>query len=90
MATCAIADTAPADNAMLQAAIDDVQKELPAHGRWTVLLPLRETAHGWTGAAMAGGSPASRRAWRYDPQRGLESWRTEDGQTDNRMEASDT
>lgn len=78
MAERVMAATAAVDDAALQAAIDGVNEELPAHGRWTVLLPLRETPDGWIGEAMSAesrGRPAQRRRWCYDARRGLEAWR---------------
>jgi CRISPR-associated endonuclease/helicase Cas3 len=69
-----LAATAPAD-ARLQAALDTTLAEMPAQGRWTVLLPLTYTADGWVGEALAASRhrQAPRRlVWRYDTQRGLQ------------------
>jgi CRISPR-associated endonuclease/helicase Cas3 len=74
MAERAIAAEAPQSDAALQAALQALRDELPAQGRWTLLLPLRETPVGWTGEAIGGGTrggPGRLRAWRYDPRRGL-------------------
>lgn len=74
MAERAIAAEAPPADAALQAAVDALREELPAQGRWTVLLPLHETPEGWTGNALSGGTrgrPGRLRVWRYDPRRGL-------------------
>ena len=69
-----IAATAPAADAQQQAALDATLAELPAQGRWTVLLPLSHTAQGWVGEALAAprsGQPSRRMSWRYDGQMGL-------------------
>lgn len=74
MAERAIAAEAPPADAALAAALQSLREELPAQGRWTVLLPLRETPAGWTGEALSGGErgrPGRLRSWRYDPRRGL-------------------
>lgn len=67
------AEATPAD-AALRSALEALRDELPAQGRWTVLLPLHETPGGWTGEAVGGGvrgRPGRRRTWRYDARRGL-------------------
>ena len=69
-----IAATAPAADAQQQAALDATLAELPAQGRWTVLLPLSHTAQGWVGEALAAprsGQPSRRLSWHYDGQMGL-------------------
>ena len=69
-----IAATAPAADARQQEALDAALATLPAQGRWTVLLPLRLTADGWVGEALAAprrGQAARRLQWRYDPRTGL-------------------
>ncbi|MDP1902140.1 MAG: CRISPR-associated helicase Cas3' [Rubrivivax sp.] len=69
-----IAATAPEADARRQAALDATLAELPAQGRWTVLLPLTETAQGWVGQALAAarkGQAPRRLTWCYDEQRGL-------------------
>ncbi|MBX3635907.1 MAG: CRISPR-associated helicase Cas3' [Rubrivivax sp.] len=75
MAERAIAAEAPPADAALAAALQALREELPAQGRWTVLLPLRETPAGWSGQALGGGErgrPGRQRSWRYDPRRGLQ------------------
>lgn len=74
MAERLIDATATDADAQRQAVIEATQAELPAQGRWTVLLPLADTPQGWVGEAMAAarkGQAARRLAWCYDPQRGL-------------------
>jgi len=74
MAERLIAATAPAADAGQQQALDATLVELPAQGRWTVLLPLSLTPQGWVGEALAAprrGQPARRLAWCYDPRMGL-------------------
>ena len=69
-----IAATAPATDARQQSALDATLAELPAKGRWTVLLPLALTPDGWVGEALAAprkGQAPRRLAWRYDTQTGL-------------------
>jgi CRISPR-associated endonuclease/helicase Cas3 len=69
-----IAATAPERDARRQAALDATLAELPAQGRWTVLLSLTETARGWVGHALAAvreGQAPRRLTWCYDAQRGL-------------------
>ncbi len=70
-----IAATAPMTDPLRQAALDAALAELPAQGRWTVLLPLEHSAAGWVGEALTAArqnQPARRLRWRYDPRRGLE------------------
>ncbi|MEO7853218.1 MAG: CRISPR-associated helicase Cas3' [Rubrivivax sp.] len=74
MAERLIAATAPAADARQQPALEATLVELPAQGRWTVLLPLALTPQGWVGQALAAprnGQPARRLAWCYDPRMGL-------------------
>jgi len=74
MAERLIDDAATDPDVHRQAVIEATCAELPAQGRWTVLLPLSETPHGWVGEALAAprqGQAPRRLAWRYDPQRGL-------------------
>ena len=74
MAERLIDATATDADAQRQAVIEATQAELPAQGRWTVLLPLADTPQGWVGEAIAAarkGQAARRLAWCYDPQRGL-------------------
>lgn len=74
MAERLIADTATEADPHRQAAMEATQNELPAQGRWTVLLPLAETPQGWVGEALAAprkGQSPRRLAWCYDAQRGL-------------------
>ena len=69
-----IAATAPASDARQQAALDATLAELPAQGRWTVLLPLAQTPQGWVGEALAAprqGQAPRRLRWCYDAQMGL-------------------
>lgn len=75
-----IAATAPAVDAQQQAALDATLADLPAQGRWSVLLPLSETPQGWVGTALAAsrpGQPPRRLAWCYDPHKGLRLLGTE-------------
>ena len=74
MAERLIDATATDADPLRQAVIEATLAELPAQGRWTVLLPLAETQHGWVGEALAAprtGQAPRRLAWRYDSQRGL-------------------
>lgn len=74
MAERLIGATAPAGDAAQQAVLDATLAELPAQGRWTVLLPLALTAQGWVGEALAAprqGQPPRRLRWRYDEANGL-------------------
>jgi len=74
MAERLIAETATDADEKRQAVIEATQAELPAQGRWTVLLPMTETPQGWVGEALAAprkGQAPRRLAWCYDPQRGL-------------------
>ena len=74
MAERLIAATAPAGNPAQQAVLDATLAGLPAQGRWTVLLPLAQTAQGWVGEALAAprqGQPARQMRWRYDERTGL-------------------
>ncbi|MFT3857522.1 MAG: CRISPR-associated helicase Cas3' [Aquabacterium sp.] len=49
-----------------------VVASLPDQGKWSVLLPLRQTEQGWQGEALATqGVRQVRRAWVYDPLYGL-------------------
>ena len=69
-----IAATAPAADAQQQAVLDATLAELPAQGRWTVLLPLTPTPQGWVGEALAAprqGQSPRRLRWCYDAQMGL-------------------
>jgi CRISPR-associated endonuclease/helicase Cas3 len=69
-----VAATAPDADPARQAAIEATLLELPAQGRWTVLLPLADSPEGWVGEALAAprGKQAPRRLrWRYDSARGL-------------------
>jgi len=69
-----MAATAPAADAQQQTVLDATLSELPAQGRWTVLLPLSHTAQGWVGEALAAtrkGQPPRRLAWCYDERMGL-------------------
>ncbi len=70
-----IAATAPQPDPLRKSALDATLAALPAQGRWTVLLPLAETAEGWVGEALAAprkGQEARRLRWRYDTGRGLQ------------------
>lgn len=81
MAERLIDETATDSDPRRQAVIDAAQAELPAQGRWTVLLPLTETPQGWIGEAMAAprkGQAPRRLAWHYDPQRGLRLFESEE------------
>ena len=74
MAERLIAATAPAADVRQQAVLDATLAELPAQGRWAVLLPLALTPDGWVGEALAAprkGQAPRRLAWRYDTQTGL-------------------
>ena len=69
-----IAATAPASDARQQVALDSTLAELPAQGRWSVLLPLALTPQGWVGEALAAprqGQSPRRLCWCYDTQMGL-------------------
>ena len=69
----AAASAEPADPA-LRAALPDVLAQLPAGGRWTVLLVLAHTLEGWAGETLAAarkGQAPRRLTWVYDSQRGL-------------------
>lgn len=75
MAERLIDETATDADPLRQSVIAATQAELPAQGRWTVLLPLTQTPHGWVGEAFAAprkGQAPRRLAWLYDPQRGLQ------------------
>lgn len=77
MAERSIAATASPADPTLAGAVESACQELPAQGRWTVLLPLRQTAEGWVGEALSGpdkNGVRRLRRWRYDPRRGLEAW----------------
>jgi len=81
MAERLIDETATDSDPRRQAVIEATQAELPAQGRWTVLLPLTETPLGWIGEAMAAprkGQAPRRLAWHYDPQRGLRLFEPEE------------
>lgn len=70
-----IAEAAPPADARLAAAIESLTPELPAQGRWSVLLVLTPQAGGWAGAALSqADKPGQRRQrrWLYDHQRGLQ------------------
>lgn len=70
-----IAATATQRDAACQSALEATLLELPAQGRWTVVLPLAETPAGWVGEALAAptkGQPPRRLRWRYDSRRGLQ------------------
>lgn len=70
-----IAATAPESDPGRQAVLDALLMELPAQGRWTVVLPLTETPAGWVGEALAAprqGQAPRRLRWRYDTRRGLQ------------------
>ena len=70
-----IAATAPATDPRLQAALDATAASLPARGRWTVMLPLTQTPHGWVGEALAAprkGEAPRTLTWRYDTTLGLQ------------------
>ncbi len=74
MAERLIDDTAIDPDTRRQAVIEAAQAELPARGRWTVLLPMTETPKGWVGEALAAprkGQAPRLLTWCYDPQRGL-------------------
>ncbi len=74
MAERLIAANAPARDAKQQAVLNSTLAELPAQGRWTVLLPLSLTAHGWIGEALAAprkGQAARKLTWCYEPRMGL-------------------
>ena len=76
-----IADTAPATDPALQAAVEAARAEMPAKGSWAVLLPLVQGADGWVGAALAAarkGQAPRRLVWRYDAQRGLQMLKPSD------------
>ncbi len=84
MAERLIAATAPALDEKQQPSLDAVLAELPAQGRWTVLLPLSFTARGWVGEALAAsrrGQPPRRLTWWYDAAIGLRL--LEDGSPDS-------
>jgi CRISPR-associated endonuclease/helicase Cas3 len=83
LAERSIAGAVESDDPALRSAVEAVKEQLPAQGRWSVLLPLRQTADGWVGEALAApapGRPPRTTHWRYDPARGLEAWRS-DGDT---------
>ncbi len=69
-----MAATAPESDPKRQAALEAALDQLPAQGRWTVLLPLTETPQGWVGQALAAartGQAPRRLTWCYDTLRGL-------------------
>ena len=69
-----IAATASESDVGRQATLDATLAELPAQGRWTVLLPMTETAQGWVGQALAAarkGQAPRRLTWCYEAERGL-------------------
>lgn len=75
MAERLISDTASDADPQRQGVIEATLTELPAQGRWTVLLPMTQTSQGWIGEALAAprkGQAGRSLAWRYDPQRGLQ------------------
>ncbi len=74
MAERLLAAAAPAADARHQATLDATLTELPAQGKWAVLLPLALTPIGWVGEALAAprnGQAPRRLTWRYDTQTGL-------------------
>jgi CRISPR-associated endonuclease/helicase Cas3 len=74
MAERLIAANAPARDAKQQAVLNATLAELPAQGRWTVLLPLSLTAQGWIGEALAAprkAQAARKLTWCYEPRMGL-------------------
>jgi hypothetical protein len=61
-------------DAALQAALDAARAQLPAQGRWTVLLPLAEHDGKWIGDALGAArdsQPPRRLRWVYDARQGL-------------------
>jgi CRISPR-associated endonuclease/helicase Cas3 len=54
-------------------AFSAVLESLPNQGRWAVLLPLEQTAEGWSGEAWSQSSRGApqRLRWRYDERMGL-------------------
>ncbi|MBI3045723.1 MAG: CRISPR-associated helicase Cas3' [Betaproteobacteria bacterium] len=69
-----IARRAEGDSTAREATISAVEEALPGKGKWSVLLPLQETAKGWIGRAWT--SKDQRRderlhEWLYDRQMGL-------------------
>ncbi len=70
-----IAATAEPADPLRRAVLAATLAELPAQGKWTVMMPLEPSADGWVGEALAvarKGQAPSRLRWRYDPRRGLE------------------
>jgi CRISPR-associated endonuclease/helicase Cas3 len=60
-----------------EAVIRAVEELLPGKGKWSVLLPLKQSEHGWIGAAWT--CKDERRGerkleWRYDSRMGLQQW----------------
>ncbi len=81
-----IAQEAPAQDPALQAAMNAMREELPAQGRWVVLLPLALCEDGWAGEALNAareGQVPRRLRWSYDAQSGLRLRR--DASDENRM-----
>lgn len=77
-----IAEAAPSDDPALQAAMDAVCEELPAQGRWLVLLPLTAGKDGWTAEALTAARPGQavrRMMWHYDKKYGLRLLDAADG-----------
>jgi CRISPR-associated endonuclease/helicase Cas3 len=68
-----------------ESVIAETLLSLPSQGRWSVLLPLRQTTGGWTSEAWSAprkdGSRVLRR-WRYDKASGLAAAGTTDGPPD--------
>lgn len=69
-----IARRAESSSATREAAIEQLLQTLPNKGRWSVLLPLEQTAESWVGEAWS--APGSRETerllkWRYDSLTGL-------------------
>lgn len=68
------AATAEPDDPALRAAVQATLVQLPAGGRWTVLLPLTSTPQGWVGQTLAAarkGQAPHRLTWIYDSEQGL-------------------
>ena len=68
------AATAEPDDPALRAALQATLAQLPAGGRWTVLLALTSTPKGWVGPTLAAarkGQLPRRLSWLYDSEQGL-------------------
>lgn len=69
-----IAATADLEDPVEQAELLRVKEFLPDKGKWSALLPLKNTGKRWEGMALAQwGERQVKRRWAYDPQFGLKT-----------------